>query len=276
MIGSEQSLSHSRATLTRDENARQWPNDLERSQERRGSQGKTGVNVGRGERFVSGAAGSILVVQGLARRDLVGLLIAGFGGALAYRGASGHCGIYERLGVDTAHQDGRTKRQTPRGTHVVYSILIDKSPEELYAYWRRLENLPNIMTHLKSVRVIDDRRSHWIAKAPRIIGGQVEWDAEITADETNSLIAWRALPGGDVEHRGSVQLVRALGDRGTAIRVDLDYQPPAGQLGRWVAKLLDEEPNQQVRDDLRNFKRVMEIGEVPTIIGQSRGTCGGR
>jgi uncharacterized membrane protein len=215
-------------------------------------------------------------MQGLGRRDLIGLLTAGVGGALAYRGATGHCHMYEALGIDTASdnasEDGSAE---DRGTRITQSLLINKSPEELYAYWRNFENLPNIMRHLESVRVLDERRSHWVAKAPRIAGGEVEWDAEITADEPNSRIAWRALPGGDVEHRGSIKFVKAPGDRGTNVRVVLEYYPPAGQIGRWIAKILGEEPEQQIRDDLRNFKRVMEIGEVLTIIGQPHGTCTG-
>ena len=234
-------------------------------------------NVGNGERLVSASAGAILIMKGLGRRDLIGLLVAGAGGALAYRGATGHCHTYQALGIDTASDNASEDQSAEdRGTRISLSMLISKSPEELYAYWRNFENLPNIMTHLESVRVLDDRRSHWVAKAPQIAGGQVEWDAEITADEPNSRIAWRALPGGDVEHRGSVKFAKAPGDRGTNVRIVLEYQPPAGQIGRWIAKIFGEEPEQQIRDDLRNFKRIMEIGEVLTIIGQPHGTCTGK
>jgi len=238
---------------------------------------KTDVNVGNGERMVSTAAGAILILQGLARRDLLGLITAGVGGALAYRGASGHCAMYESLGIDTASDSDRAREsESHGGTRVALSQLIDKPPEELYSYWRNFENLPKIMRHLESVRVMDDRRSHWIAKAPRIAGGQVEWDAEITADEPNSRIAWRSLPDGDVEHRGSVTFARAPGDRGTKVRVELDYDPPAGTVGRWIAKIFGEEPEQQIHEDLRNFKRTMEVGEVITVVGQPHGTCTGR
>jgi len=219
----------------------------------------------------------ILVVQGLARRDLVGLLIAGVGGALAYRGATGHCSAYASAGINTASDAGSEQQAAQgRGTRICESLLINKSPEELYAYWHNFENLPNIMRHLKSVRVSDGGRSHWVAKAPLIAGGEVEWDAEITADEPNSHIAWRAIPGSDIEHRGSIQFAKAPGDRGTNVKVVLEYDPPAGKLGRWVAKLFGEEPEQQMHDDLRNFKRIMEIGEILTIIGQPHGTCLGR
>jgi uncharacterized membrane protein len=180
------------------------------------------------------------------------------------------------LGVDTAHTDGREGRTDgQRGTRVTQSFLINKSPKELYAYWRKFENLPNIMTHVESVRDTGSGRSHWVAKAPSIYGGQVEWDAEIIADEPNSRIAWRALPGSDVDHRGSITFKPAPGDRGTNVRVVLEYQPPAGQVGRWAAKMFGEEPEQQIRDDLRRFKRIMEIGEVLTIEGQPHGTCTG-
>jgi uncharacterized membrane protein len=234
---------------------------------------QSSVNVGSIERIVSGAAGGILLLQGLARRDLVGLGIASIGGALLYRGTTGHCSAYQALGVNTAQEDGRRKRQAEHATRVTHSFLIDKSPEELYAYWRNFENLPNIMSHLKSVQVMDQRRSHWVATAPRVYGGEVQWDAEITADDPNSRIAWQSLPGGDLEHRGSVQFGRALGERGTMVRVILEYEPPAGQVGRWTAKLFGEAPEQQIREDLRRFKRIMEIGEAPTTEGQSHGTC---
>jgi len=235
-----------------------------------------GQNVGNTERIVSASAGAILVVEGLARRDLIGLTIAGVGAALAYRGATGHCSMYQSLGIDTAHKDGRAGEREKHDVRIAESMLIDKSPEDLYSFWRNFENLPQIMTHLESVRVTDEKRSHWVAKAPSIYGGQVEWDAEIAADEPNSRIAWRALPGSDIEHSGSVQFTPAPGNRGTKVRVILEYQPPAGQVGRWVAKMFGEEPETQIWDDLRNFKRRMEVGEVLTVSGQPRGTCLGR
>jgi uncharacterized membrane protein len=215
---------------------------------------------------------------GIGRRDLIGGLIAALGGMLVYRGATGHCSIYQSLGADTAHGRERqhAMQRAEKGVHVSASYLINKSPETLYSFWQNFENLPQFMSHLESVQKIDDRRSHWVAKAPRLYGGKLEWDAEVTDDVPNAQIAWRSLPGSDVDHRGSIKFVQALGDRGTKVRVDLDYHPPAGQVGRWIAKLFGEEPKQQIHDDLRNFKRMMELGEVPTIIGQPHGTCRGR
>jgi len=242
-----------------------------------GSQQVHETNVGGSERLVSVAAGSILALLGLGRRDLTGLVIAGVGGGLIYRGTTGQCPAYKALGIDTAHDDpARPQEYEERGNHVSESFLVDRPPEELYAYWRKLENLPRIMTHLESVTVTDDRRSHWVAKAPRIAGGKVEWDAEIIVDDPNTRIAWRSLAGADVDNTGSVTFVKAPADRGTAVHVVLDYLPPAGAVGKWVAKLFGEEPARQVRADLRTFKRVMEVGEIPTITGQPRGTCTGR
>lgn len=236
------------------------------------------VNVGNTERNVSLAAGSLLTILGLSRRSVPGLLIAGVGGAMLYRGATGKCPMYSSLGVDTAHDDsqrGVEEQVAEKGTHVTESYLIARSAEELYGEWRNLDNLPRIMTHLESVRVLDDRRSHWVAKAPGIAGGSVAWDAEITEDDRGRRLAWRSLPGADVVNAGSVDFVPALGDRGTIVRVTLDYVPPAGQVGRWIAKLFGEEPQQQIREDLRRFKRMIETGEVISIKGQPRGTCGG-
>ena len=242
----------------------------------RSTQQSDGLNVSEGERVVSVAAGSILAVLGAGRRDLTGLLIAGVGGALVYRGASGHCHMYQALGVDTAHIDGPSGKQTRPGIHIDQSFLINKSPEELYSFWRNYENLPSVMTHLKSVQMTGDRQSHWVADAPKIAGGQVEWDAETITDEPNSRIAWRSVPGSKVENSGSVSFLPAPGDRGTKVRVLMSYTPPGGKFGHWVAKLFGDSADQQIREDLRNFKRMMEMGEIPTVIGQPHGTCMGQ
>jgi uncharacterized membrane protein len=137
---------------------------------------------------------------------------------------------------------------------------VGRPVEEVYAYWRDFENLPRFMRHLEVVRVIDDRRSHWVARAPA--GKTVEWDAEITEDRPNELIAWHSLEGADVHNGGSVRFLRAPGGRGTEVRVEIEYVPPLGKLGSKIAMLWREEPGQQVQDDLRHFKQVMETGEI--------------
>ena len=140
------------------------------------------------------------------------------------------------------------------------SLTINKSPEECYAFWRNFENLPQFMRHLESVTVIDERRSHWKAKAPA--GATVEWDAETVEDRPNEFIGWRSTEDADVHNAGSVRFERAPGGRGTEVRVELEYKPPLGKLGSKVAMLFREEPGQQVMDDLRHFKQVMETGEI--------------
>ena len=151
-----------------------------------------------------------------------------------------------------------TQRQ--QGVHVVESITIKRPRNEVYGFWHNFENLPRFMAHLESVEVSGDRRSHWVAKAPA--GTTVEWDAETLDDRPNELIAWRSLPDASVPNSGSVRFKDAPGDRGTEVRVELRYQPPGGKLGAWVAKLFGEEPEQQVKGDLRRFKQVMEVGEI--------------
>src|SRR5688500_2573529 len=144
--------------------------------------------------------------------------------------------------------------------HVKKTIPILRTPEELYSFWHNLENLPRFMHHLESVRMLDARRSHWKAIGPG--GKSVEWDAEVTQDRPNELIAWRSLNGADVDNSGSVRFVLAPGGRGTEVHVDLDYSPPGGVLSAALAKLTGREPAQQVEAELRAFKQVMETGEV--------------
>jgi uncharacterized membrane protein len=166
---------------------------------------------------------------------------------------------------------GTTKN---RSLHVRASTTIRRSPEELYAFWHDLQNLPRFMAHLESVEAQPDGRSHWRASGPA--GMKVEWDAEIVTDRPNELIAWRTLPGADVVHTGIVGFVAAPGDRGTEVHVDIEYAPPAGRAGSVIAKLFGEEPELQVRDDLRRFKQVMETGEVVRSDGTPEGTLARR
>ena len=147
-----------------------------------------------------------------------------------------------------------------KGIHVVKAVTINRTPEELYAFWRNFENLPRFMSHVQSVQVTDDRHSHWKVNAPA--GASVEWDAEITDDQPNARIAWQSLPGALTPNAGSVRFEGATGGRGTRVVVELQYDPPLGKIGATVAKLLGEEPEKQVYDELRSFKQVMEIGEV--------------
>jgi uncharacterized membrane protein len=149
-------------------------------------------------------------------------------------------------------QDGiiRTKR----------SVTVRKPIEEVYAFWHNFENFPQFMRHLESVTVTGDGRSHWVAKAPA--GKRVEWDAETTEDRPNERISWRSTEGADVYNAGTVRFNPAPGGRGTEVRVELEYDPPFGKLGSKVAMLFREEPGQQVQDDLRHFKQVMETGEI--------------
>lgn len=149
------------------------------------------------------------------------------------------------------------------------SQSVNRSPAECYAFWREFENLPKFMTHLESVRNLSETRSHWVVKAPA--GRTVEWDAEITEDRPDEAIGWKSAEGADVENSGTVRFEPGPAGRGTVVRVRLRYRPPAGALGAAVAKLFGEEPRQQAQEDLRRFKRVMEIGEVPTTEGQPAG-----
>jgi uncharacterized membrane protein len=140
------------------------------------------------------------------------------------------------------------------------SITVNRPVEEVYSFWHNFENLPRFMRHLESVSVLDEKRSHWVAKAPA--GKTVEWDAETTDDRPNELIAWRSLPGADVYNAGEVRFNPAPGNRGTEVRVTIEYDPPFGKLGSKVAMLWREEPGQQIADDLRHFKQVLETGEI--------------
>lgn len=195
--------------------------------------------------------GSMLAAMGSRKADR-GRLIAATAAVAGVTALDIYCG--QKL---SSKASGNGAQATSR-IRLAQSIIVGRSPEEVYQYWRNFENFPNFMDHLQSVQVSGDRHSHWKANAPA--GRTVEWDAEITEDEPARRISWRSLPGSDVDHSGTVHFGRAPGDRGTLIRVELEYDPPAGKAGAFIAKLFRENPKQQIYDDLRAFKQIMETG----------------
>jgi uncharacterized membrane protein len=168
----------------------------------------------------------------------------------------------QRLQGSSEIRRARRDRQAIRVERVA---TINRPVHEVYQFWRQFENFPTFMRHLESVDTLDDRRSRWRAKAPA--GMTVQWEAEILEDREDEWIAWRSLPGSGIENSGSVRFMPAPGARGTEVRVQLQYSPPAGTLGRSIAWMFGEEPDVQIQDDLRRFKQIMEAGEVPLSEG---------
>jgi len=218
---------------------------------------------------VSLAAGGWLLYSGLRQGNLPGLGLAALGGALATRGLTGHCGLYQAMDIDSAGPHGRLSAVAAgRGFKITRAVTINRSPEALYRHWLQLENLPHFMGHLISVKCNGDR-SHWVARGPA--GMRVEWDADVVSNEPNQLISWRSLEGSEVATAGAVHFTSLPHNRGTEVRVTLKYDPPGGKLGGWIAWAFGEDPGQQIREDLRRFKQKMEASETPTVQGQSSG-----
>lgn len=150
------------------------------------------------------------------------------------------------------------------------TTTLTKSPAETFAFWRRLDNLPTFMAHVDDVQLSGDDRSHWVVTAP--FGRTVEWDAVVTEEVADRRIAWRSTDGADIDNTGAVDFVPAPGGRGTEVRVDIEYAVPAGKLGEAFARYFGEDPHQELDDDLRRFKQVVETGEVV----RSEGAPGGK
>jgi uncharacterized membrane protein len=227
-------------------------------------------NVSEPERWASVIFGSALAAYGLKMRSIPGIVVAAVGGALVHRGATGHCLVYESMGLSTAEEQGdNVSVPYGRGVRVEKAVTINSSPEVLYAFWRRFENLPLFMHNLEAVQVHDEKRSHWVAKGPA--HSKVEWDAEIINEIPNELIGWRSIEGSQVDNAGSVHFTPASGGRGTEVKVVLRYDPPAGVMGARISKILGEDPALNVQEDLRRLKRLIETGEIPTTEGQPTG-----
>lgn len=217
------------------------------------------TEASRLERWASIIGGGALVLSGLQQRSLRGILTAAAGGSLVYQGA----------------QKKSTLKQVGEAVGLEKTILVEKTvtinrpASELYRFWRQLDNLPQFMRHIKSVQVLDEQHSHWVVNAP--LDQSVEWDAVIVNDQPDRLIAWTSTDDAEVNHSGLVRFQPATGDRGTEVKVVMEYELPGGAMAAAIAKLFGEAPEQQIGDDLSRFKQLMETGEIATTAGQPRG-----
>lgn len=221
-------------------------------------------NVGPKERWLSLVTGAAMAFVGLRRRGGGGLLMAFLGGALIARGATGHSPVYDLLGM----RRRRPESGISAGTVLVErSVTINRPAADLYAFWRRFKNLPTVMHHLKSITTLGEGITRWVAAGPA--GADVTWDAQLVDDEANELIAWRSLAGSQVHHAGSVRFRPAPAGRGTEVSVRLQVLTPGGKAGALVAAMFGASPKQEISDDLRRFKALMETGEILTTQGQA-------
>ena len=218
-------------------------------------------NISSSDRLVSTIAGAALAVFGYQRSNRA---LGTLGIGLLARGASGWCPV--TAAVDrNAHGYGfneTTKRHLggTRGVIVEDGITINRPIDEVYTYWRNLENLPRFMDHLEEVQEKDRFHSHWTARGP--LGVRVEWDAEIINDIPPTLLSWKSVGESDVVSAGSVRF-KPMGDSATEVHVKLQYDPPAGKLGATVAWFFGEDAQHQIAEDLRKFKHLLEGTEDP-------------
>lgn len=226
--------------------------------------GGTQVNVGKVERWLSMASGAAILLKALRRGFLGSTALALAGGYLFYRGKTGRCSLYQSLGVSTAGKE--------EGIEVKERITVNRPVAEVYRFWRNLENLPRFMNHLDEVRVIDGKRSHWVARTPG--GIKVEWESQIIEERENEYLRWRSLPESDIDNEGIVKFIEAPGGRGTEVEVDLFYYPPGGTAGAAVISLLNTLTFMEIKEELRRFKQVVEAGEAPTTEGQPSAAVG--
>lgn len=212
------------------------------------------TNVSSAERWASLLGGVALAGYGLTRGGVLPTLLGGF---LVYRGATGHCPMCQVLGVSTSDATAPSSViAAGQGTRVDATVTVKKSVDEVYRFWRDFENLPRFMAHLADVDTTTDGRSRWTAQGP--LGLQVQWEAQLIADEPGRLIAWKSLSGSDVDTAGAVHFIPRPGGEETEVRVELKYDPPAGKLGTIVAGFFGEEPGQQLREDLERFREAIE------------------
>jgi uncharacterized membrane protein len=212
------------------------------------------VNVNTGERVVSIAAGAFVfykALTGVFKHPIFALQEAAVGGYLLYRGATGYCPIYSKIGKDTTD---------PEAITITERFVVNSPRDKVFSFWRELENLPKFMKHLDSVESIDDKVSHWKANIPGEIV-KVSWNAEITREEDDGYIGWQSVAGSQIDNAGKIEFKDSLNGSGTELLVEISYFPPAGVVGQSIAKLFNRVFENLVREDIIRFKNYVEEQE---------------
>lgn len=216
-------------------------------------------NVGTIERMLSIALGSYLLYSATKGKYKAIKTISGT--ALLFRGATANCPMYDVLNITTA--------SSPSPIDITAVLTVNKPKDEVYEYWRKLDNLPSFMKHLESVTVIDEKRSEWKVRIPGGLG-TIDWESEITKDVRGETIEWKSIEHSMIENSGSVTFKDA-GKYGTEVRVEILYRAPAGYIGKGIGELLSPLTESMIKEDIRNFRRIIETGELATIEGQASG-----
>jgi len=224
---------------------------------------ETNTNVGAAERLASMAMGGVLVTWAFRKRSPA-MIAAGIVGAdLIYRGASGHCRVYDALGVNTAATNTTGEQISSSAPEIQRSITINRSPEELFTLWSNPENLGRIMAHFAEVTPEGGDVTRWKVRGP--MSQMFEWTSRQTVEEPGSKLSWQSLPGGTIATRGNVAFRPGPEGKGTEVTIWVQFEPPLGAVGEALAKTLQTFPRAIAGQALRRFKSLAETGEIPTL-----------
>lgn len=218
---------------------------------------KLAINVGKAERIASVIGGSILIFQALKKLDQKYKLPAALAGIYLFsRGATGHDTLYSIAGKHKLPD-------TVKNINIITKMTVNRPRLEVYHFWRKLSNLPLFMEHLESVTVLNDNKSHWVAKVPGHLG-ELEWDAEIVKEIEGELLGWNSLPHASINNAGKVEF-RDAGEHSTEMTIVITYRAPFGDIGEGIASLLNPVFKKIILKDVKNFKRYIEAGDIATL-----------
>ncbi|MBA2662636.1 MAG: SRPBCC family protein [Bradymonadaceae bacterium] len=195
--------------------------------------------------------GGALILLGLSRRSIGGLLVAAAGGTLLFQQLRGRNGLSLQGGQMIELEE---------------SVVVNQPVEEVYEFWCNFENFPRFMEHIESIQKIDDRLSHWEAAVP-VTNQTIDWDAEIIEMRENELIRWSSIQGADIYNEGTVRFRRLANGQGTEVTARICYKPPAGVLGKIVGQFLNAIPASFIKNDMERFKRLVETETDTGMIG---------
>lgn len=213
------------------------------------------TNVGAAERILSVFSGAYLLLHSISKEK--GNTMEGTAATyLLLRGVTGFCPLYQAMGKTEIGQ-------TPQNINIRTILTVNRPRHQVYAAWRKLDDLPLFMKHLHKVTQLDEENSEWEAYVPGGLG-TISWKSHIVKDDPGATLSWQSLPGSTVENAGKIEF-RDAGDTGTEVHVVISYHAPLGLVGEKAARLVNPVFEKMVREDVNDFKTYIETGEISSV-----------
>ncbi|MCE9556799.1 MAG: hypothetical protein K8T91_25915 [Planctomycetes bacterium] len=136
------------------------------------------------------------------------------------------------------------------------AIHILRPTDEVFRFCQDAEKLSTVVRHLQLIAPMEEGRTRWMVEG--LQGTQIHWDAEMVCQQDSELLAFRSLPGSDIEISGAADFEAGPDGHGTVLTLKLKLALPHSSPSAAILELLGVGLEQMLDDDLQRIKEFLE------------------